>query len=119
MTKIHIALIGGQAAPVYNGIVYTNPDRVIMIHSDESLTQAERIKSEINIPCELCRTDPVNMYDIEQKVLLYAEKYREESISINISSGTKVWTYFFTKHLGNAHTELFYIDQNNCIWIFT
>jgi hypothetical protein len=120
MTKIHIALVGGQAAPVYNGIVYTDPDRVIMIHSDESITQAERIKSEINIPCELCRTDPVNMYDIEQKALIYAEKYKKESISINISSGTKLWTYFFTKTFGQLlNTEIFYIDQNNCIWNLT
>lgn len=31
MTKVHITLVGGQPAPVYNGIVAMNSDKVVYI----------------------------------------------------------------------------------------
>ncbi len=32
MAKIHITLVGGQPAPVYNGIVATNPDDLVYVY---------------------------------------------------------------------------------------
>lgn len=37
MSKVHIALVGGQPAPVYNAIKYIKPDIIIFIHSDISV----------------------------------------------------------------------------------
>ena len=32
--KVHITLVGGQPAPVYNGIVATRPDKVVFVYSN-------------------------------------------------------------------------------------
>ena len=41
--KIHVALVGGQAMPVYVGIFESNADEVILLHSKESKPQADKI----------------------------------------------------------------------------
>ena len=47
--KVHITLVGGQPAPVYNGIVATQPDKIVYVYSDESREIAERISDEVKI----------------------------------------------------------------------
>ena len=46
MANVHIALVGGQTYPVYLGIAETSPDRVILVHSESSLAEAQRIAAE-------------------------------------------------------------------------
>ena len=50
MAKIHITLVGGQPAPVYNGIVATNPDKVVYIYSQGSSRAVETLRKEIDLP---------------------------------------------------------------------
>ena len=124
MSKVHIALVGGQTMPVYNGIVYTKPDKVIFIYSESSESQKEAIirtyqkYNSNNIEfCETTPMDPVDQNVIEKAANYYAEKYADEEVSINISSGTKPWAYYFTlafQTLQNA--TIFYVDQNNIVW---
>ena len=117
MSKIHITLVGGQAAPVYNGITYTNPDKVVYIYSDGSREQMEQIQNEIKIASEKRKFDPVNLNDIEKKVQLCKENFKDDEITINISSGTKPWAYFFTEIFGKEeNAQIFYVDQNNVVW---
>ena len=48
MTKLHIALVGGEPTPVYPGIVYANPDRVILICSEKTKKVAENICGQLS-----------------------------------------------------------------------
>ena len=43
MAKVHITLVGGQPAPVFQGIKYSNPDKIIYICSEESKKEIEII----------------------------------------------------------------------------
>lgn len=115
--KVHITLVGGQPAPVYNGIVATEPDKVVYIYSDKTIEEAERISNEVQIPSEKCKLDPVDLNDIEKKVTHCAEQYKDDEISVNISSGTKPWAFYFAKIFGTMpNATLFYVDQNNMLW---
>ena len=115
--KVHITLVGGQPAPVYNGIVATEPDKVVYIYSDKTIEEAERISKEVQIPSEKCKLDPVDLNDIEKKVTHCAEQYKDDEISVNISSGTKPWAFYFAKIFGTMpNATLFYVDQNNMLW---
>lgn len=40
--KIHITLVGGQPAPVYNGIIATQPDKVVFIYSKDSRSVVDK-----------------------------------------------------------------------------
>lgn len=80
MAKVHITLVGGQPAPVYNGIIATQPDKVVFIYSDSSRDNAERISTEIQIPSERRKIDPVELNDIEKKVLQCAETYKNDDV---------------------------------------
>ncbi len=120
MAKVHITLVGGQPAPVYNGIIATQPDKVVFIYSDSSRDNAERISTEIQIPSERRKIDPVELNDIEKKVLQCAETYKNDDVSINISSGTKPWAFYFAKVFGQmSNAKIFYVDQNNLLWDFS
>lgn len=120
MSKIHITLVGGQTAPVYNGIVYTNPDKIIYIYSDRTREETERLSTEIKIESEKRKFDPVNLEKIERDVQKCAEDFRNEKISINISSGTKPWAFYFSKIFSlMPNATLFYVDQNNKVWNFS
>ncbi len=121
MSYINISLVGGQTYPVYLGISDNLPDKIILIHSERSKEEAERIAKEANLPTEYVLFDPVNV----NKIFTQATKMRESlspdnQYMINITSGTKVWTiafYEIFKDLTNV--EFIYIDQNNIIYNLT
>lgn len=118
--NVHITLVGGQPAPVYHGIVYANPDKVVYFYSAETHEIAEQISNEVKIPSERRRIDPVNLNDIEKKVLLCKENFAKDTITINISGGTKPWAYYFVRIFGEVpNVEIFYVDQNNVVWNFS
>lgn len=119
MSKIHITLVGGQATPVYQGILYSNPDKVVYVYSDGSRENAELIKSEVKINAEMRKIDPVNLIEIEKKVQSCLDRYKDDEVSINISSGTKPWAYYFTKIFSNhTNVTIYYVDQNGKLWNF-
>jgi len=115
--KVHITLVGAQPAPVYHGIVATQPDKIVFIYSDKTREIAERIAKEVRIPSEPQRMDPVDLFDIEKKVVACAEQFSQDQVSVNISSGTKPWAFYFIKVFGPLpNATLFYVDQNNTLW---
>lgn len=118
MAKIHITLVGGQTTPVYQGILHSNPDRVILIHSQQSENEANRIYAEVDVSCELRKFDPVDLTQIIGAIQNIKNSIKEsDEISINFSSGTKPWALlFYSLFVNEPHATLLVIDQNNTVW---
>lgn len=119
MSNIHITLVGGQTTPVYQGIMSTNPDKVILIHSEQTENEAKRIKNEVRFDCELYKFDPVDLNIITEDLNKLKNSFSpEDNITVNVSSGTKNWSLLFFSHYRDI-ARIFLIDQNNRIWDLT
>lgn len=120
MTKVHITLVGGQPMPVYNGIAATSPDKLVFIYSESSSKQVEAIRAEIDSRIIIEESGPLsttNPQEIISRAQLLAETYKDDEITVNISSGLKSWSHLFARvfdPLPNA--SVIYIDQNNVVW---
>lgn len=118
MAKIHITLVGGQPAPVYHGIVATQPDKVVFIYSESSRDVVEKVRSEIHIAEDeqkpLDTTDP---QQIMKRANILAEKYKNDEVTLNISSGLKSWSHLFGRVFDSMpNASVVYMDQNNVLW---
>ena len=116
--KVHITLVGGQPAPVYHGIVATQPDKVVFIYSESSRDVVEKVRSEIHIVEDeqkpLDTTDP---HLIMERAKTLAEKYKEDEVTLNISSGLKSWSHLFGRVFDSMpNASVVYMDQNNVLW---
>ncbi|MDK2969627.1 MAG: hypothetical protein PWQ53_725 [Bacteroidota bacterium] len=120
MSHVQITLVGGQAAPVYNGIACYNPDKVILVCSKQTQNEAMRIKAEFPDIAEIKVMDPVNIAEIVSETRALADSMPDDEIYVNISGGTKSWAFYFSRIFSErSNTKIFYIDQNNTIWNFT
>lgn len=120
MAHVHITLVGGQPMPVYNGIVTTNPDKIIFIYSKQSQGQINSIKSVINNNIEIVKSEPLsstNPQEILERAQQLAQTYKDDKISLNISSGLKSWSHLFGRVFDSKpNVDVIYIDQNNVVW---
>lgn len=117
MAKVHITLVGGYTTPVYQGIIYSNPDKVVFIYSHESRDAVILLKDEIAVPSEMRLFHPVELDEIERKVKLCAKQFEQDEVCINISSGTKAWAYCFIREFADKpNASLLYVDQNALLW---
>lgn len=118
MRKIHITLVGGQPAPVYLGIKddgQANP--VVLVCSPQSRVEAERIKAQFPKRSMIVKEcPPVALQDIESLAMGLYKEFSGCDITVNLTSGTKLWSLtFFRVFLESANTHFIYIDQNNRI----
>lgn len=116
--KVHITLVGGQPAPVYHGIVATNPERIVYIYSEQTKNVCNTLKSVIDIPFDdvpaVDSTNPEKIREIAQQL---ADKYQNDEVTLNISSGSKPWSYWFARVFdATQNASVVYIDQNNVLW---
>lgn len=120
MAHIHITLVGGQPAPVYQGIIAMNPDKVLLIYSEQTEKESDRISEEFSIETELVKIHPVDLMQIDSSIEKIKNKISDDdSLSINIGGGTKTWSVMFYNHFKSRdNTEIFYIDQNSTLWSF-
>ncbi len=118
MAKIHITLVGGQPAPVYHGIVATQPDKVVFIYSESSRDAMEKVRSEIHMAED--KQEPLNTTDPQQimkRANILAEKYKNDEVTLNISSGLKSWSHLFGRVFNSMpNASVVYMDQNNVLW---
>ena len=118
--KVHIALVGGQTAPVYNGIIATWPDVVFLVCSDGergSKTEGERIKEiiEHDQQCEIVIADPTDLDNINYAIESIKQKISpDDDVTLNVVGGTKHWTILFNNAFVNVpNASILLIDQNN------
>ncbi|MBR4846113.1 MAG: DUF1887 family protein [Bacteroidaceae bacterium] len=117
MSKIHITLVGGQPAPIYHGIVATQPDKVVYIYSQDTVSILEKLKIEIQIFCETYLLDVTEPNRIKQCAEMLAERYKEDEVTVNISSGLKSWSHWFGVVFDKCpNATVVYMDQNNTLW---
>ena len=118
MKKVHITLVGGQPVPVYIGIKDDGQaSTVVLVCSPQSKTEAERIKEQFpkrNILVKEC--PPVELDDIEKLAIGLFKDYSDYEKTINLTSGTKLWSLtFFRVFNQDKNSHFIYIDQNNQI----
>lgn len=117
MSKIHITLVGGQPAPVYMGVIATEPDMVVYIYSQDTASVLDKLKNEIHIASKEHLLDVTNPNEIKQCAEKLAERYKADEVTMNISSGLKSWSYWFGIVFDKyPNTAVVYMDQNNTLW---
>jgi len=106
--------------PVYLGIKYSQPEIVVFVCSEESNGKVELFKKLLqDVEVRDLLLDPSDLAKIETATRECFEEYAEDEVSINISGGTKPWTYYFS-HIFSEHANanLFYVDQNSVVQDF-
>lgn len=120
MSKIHITLVGGQPAPVYHGIVATQPDYVLYVCSksaDSKRTLKVLKKVLQHIPCAWYFLDPTDPSTIKEFAESSAEQFKDDEVTVNISGGLKSWTFWFSIVFDKQpNAAVVYMDQNNVLW---
>ncbi|MGN0186725.1 MAG: hypothetical protein ACI392_03155 [Paludibacteraceae bacterium] len=118
MAKVHIALVGGQPTPIYHGIVATQPDKIVFIYSKSTRQVVEKVRSEINIPTDYQEPlEPTDPYEIVKRAKELASAYKDDEVTLNISSGLKSWSHLFGHIFENQpNAAIVYMDQNNVLW---
>ncbi len=118
--KVHITLVGGQPAPVYNGIVATRPDKVVFVYSnsEDSIKYVEDVRMETDIDIdEQEPLDTTNPQKILERATSLAEQYKYDDVTLNISSGLKSWSHLFGRVFDSLpNASVVYMDQNNILW---
>lgn len=116
--KVHITLVGAQPLPVYHGIVATEPDKVVFIYSKQSERAISLLSKELSVNIE--KSDPLDPTDatlILERANALAERYKDDIVTVNISSGTKPWTYIFGLVFSKMpNATVVFMDQNNILW---
>ena len=56
--KVHITLVGGQPTPVFQGILYSNPDKVIYICSKQTIGKVNSIQKRLKAIQEKYKNNP-------------------------------------------------------------
>lgn len=118
MKKVHITLVGGQPVPVYIGIKNDGQaNTVVLVCSPQSKTEVERIQEQFpkrKILVKEC--SPVELDDIENLAIELFKDYSDYEKTINLTSGTKLWSLtFFRVFNQDKNSHFIYIDQNNQI----
>lgn len=121
--RVHIALVGGQPAPVFYGIIATEPDLVVFIYSNDSESSIGPIKAKLSAAGIVCNfvasesLDPAEPSLIINRAERLRKQFEKDEIIINISGGTKSWSYLFSKVFAkHPNTTVVYVDQLNRLW---
>ena len=118
MKRVHITLVGGQPVPVYIGIKDDGQaNTVLLVCSPQSKTEAERIKEQFpKRKILVTEFPPVDVEGIENLAVELFNKYADYEKTINLRSGTKLWSLtFFRIFCQDSNSHFIYIDQNNHI----
>lgn len=118
--KIHIALVGGQTMPVYQGIIEMSPDAIVLICSESTKNQADTIAQEYPGITSVRQLPPVDMLQIMEKTQQILDEVAADEVTINVTSGTKSWALAFTMLTqGRENCQIVYIDQNGMFYNYT
>jgi hypothetical protein len=107
-----IALVGGQTIPVYVGAKEFDTQKLILIHTKQTKTEADRLKNTLKkIKIESHEVSP---YDFESTYKLCKDLVDENSkcnISLNLTSGSKIMALASFKAFDEQGLVSFSINQ--------
>lgn len=124
MSKVTFSLVGGQPFPVYAQALDSEPDILVLFHSE----QTERIAQNIEqcIKQKLPKTtvskvlvDATNLKESSLTFNAYANAWLKpgNEVTVNLSGGTKPWSMqLLNIFAGKDKAKCVFIDQNNYIW---
>lgn len=118
MKKIHISLVGGQPIPVYIGIKDDGQaNTVVLVCSAQSRVEAGRIQAQFpKREVAVCECLPTDLQQIEELAHQLNEQYHDCEVTVNLTSGTKLWSLsFFRVFSEHACVHFIYVDQTNMI----
>ncbi len=88
-----ISLVGEQPIPVLLPLLHLRPEMVILVHSDRTQTQAERIRRIIssNMKAQLLQVNAYDIINVQQGIEAWIQGHRSagQEIWCNFSGGTK------------------------------
>ncbi|MBO4379949.1 MAG: DUF1887 family protein [Muribaculaceae bacterium] len=123
MSKVFITLVGGQAIPAYQGVKYSEsfkPDKVVLVHSDSSKEEADRVKIAVkdnygnNVEFDYCMISPIDFGKIKSGAEKIKNKYIDDEVVVNITGGLKPWSiFFYNVFLSHPKATIVYVSQTN------
>lgn len=118
--KVQITLVGGQTMPVYLGIIEMQPDVIVLVHSSDTIAQAQRIAEEYPDKTTLLQFEPMDMPVIMDSAKELLDEYKDDDVIVNITGGSKPWGFAFTMLAqGKKNVQLIYVDQNCVFYNYT
>lgn len=125
---VHIALIGSQHAPILTVIYALRQedcpiDKIVAVYSNDSRKVWDFIRSKIeeSQTVEEVSLDATDISEIKPKFEELAKRFSDvDRLSVNLSGGTKAWSYFAQKEMdGMPNACLYYIDKKNELYNLT
>ncbi len=121
MAKINISLVGRQPYPVFAQILDNPPQQVVLVCSDESQPQGERIKRALKKKCPSIAAVTQLLGTVDHRAVLTDIRAMADvhcrpgnEVTVNLVGGTKLWSLWFHQAFaGRARCEV--IDQNNVV----
>ena len=117
MAKVHITLVGGQPTPVYQGVVLSTPDRIILICSGQTKNRAKEIQEQLkalkyyNVQIEVFPTEDTKPI-IDKLKVLFSTLALDDKLSMNLSGGLKIWSLLCLQCCPKEDTDIYCISQN-------
>ena len=121
MAKVHISLVGGQPTPVFQGVLLTQPDKIVLICSSETDNVAKTIQAKLadlkfyNVLIEHLSVEYISV--IRERVNFILENYvaPDDELSMNLISGAKIWSLTFLELCTRNDAHIFCISQNGSV----
>ena len=115
--KHQISIVGSQLLPIYIGIKEFKPDRVHLIVSDESISGLNILRPLIkNTVLSQYKCNPFDFYGIKDICERIIEKMEpDDSISFNLTSGTKIMLLACQSVIHEKGLQGFYINQDDSL----
>jgi hypothetical protein len=114
MPKFHLTLIGAQALPVYNGILYQPADKVLLFHSKDTEQIALNIQAVLKCDAMLVPIEnPFDYKECKEKIEVLVNHSETTDWTFNISGGSKIMTIAALDVARERKIPAFFIDQNN------
>ncbi len=117
--KVLISLVGGQSYPIYAQLMNSNPDILLLVHSDRThdiATYIERLviskRPQIKVTRQKLSAQDHKQDDLCINAMVNVWCKPENDVWINLIGGTKHWSLLFYKHF-QGHAHFVVIDQNN------
>lgn len=117
MKKVHISLVGGQPMPVFVGIKESGADKLILVHSYETKSAANKIAEYVarlnDIKSELVEIPAMDYNTAKSRIDSILKCHEEDDVTVNVSGGSKPWSIAIAL-LSYKYTNvrIIYIDQN-------